>query len=294
MMRALPWVVVVMMACQPSGKPDAGLGLPPAATSIAPTSGTVNGGTEVTINGSNFVDGATVTFGTARAPQVVVQSRLRLTAVTPAVAAGRVSVTVTNPDGQSSSLSDAFTFTSTTTRTITTAVLMNPMLHADASGRTMVPVSVVGQVEVPGVTTGAGVGSGVVAQVGFAEMAMDPPLSADFTWVGASYLGDDGDRDQYAGEVTLPGVTTGSKTYLLAVRFSVDNGGTWTLGDRDGSANGLQRAQLASVQLTAPAIGWCKLGGETIESPPVVALVGSAVGPVIYGQVYKEGVTNTS
>jgi uncharacterized protein (DUF2345 family) len=77
---------------------------------VSPTSGTTAGGTTVTINGSNFVSGATVSFGSTAASTTFVSSA-QLRAVTPAAAAGAVSVKVQNPDGQSATLPNGYTYT---------------------------------------------------------------------------------------------------------------------------------------------------------------------------------------
>jgi hypothetical protein len=82
----------------------------PTVTGVSPSSGATTGGTAVTINGSNFVAGATVTFGTAAATNVVVASGTQITATTPSGAAGAVTVTVTNPGSQSGSLLNGFTY----------------------------------------------------------------------------------------------------------------------------------------------------------------------------------------
>ncbi len=84
----------------------------PAPTSISPTSGTTSGGTPVTISGTNFVSGATVTFGGTAATNVVVVSSTTITATTPAHAAGAVNVVVTNSNGQSGTLTNGYTYTS--------------------------------------------------------------------------------------------------------------------------------------------------------------------------------------
>jgi hypothetical protein len=83
----------------------------PTITSISPTSGPIAGGTSVTINGSNFVSGATVSFGGTASANVTFVSASQLRANTPPHGAGAVSVTVTNPDGQNASLPSAFTYT---------------------------------------------------------------------------------------------------------------------------------------------------------------------------------------
>src|SRR5437879_5719733 len=76
----------------------------PTVTSISPSSGTSNGGTSVTITGTNFLSGATVSFGGAAATNVSVVNSTTITATTPANAGGAVNVTVTNPDAQTGTL----------------------------------------------------------------------------------------------------------------------------------------------------------------------------------------------
>ncbi len=88
------------------------IGIPPAVTSIDPDSGTQLGGTSVTIAGSNFQSGLTVTFGDSTATDIVVVSSDNITATSPAYPAGTVDVIVTNPNGLSDILSSGFTFIS--------------------------------------------------------------------------------------------------------------------------------------------------------------------------------------
>jgi phosphatidylinositol-3-phosphatase len=74
---------------------------PPVIGSISPSSGSDTGGTSVTVSGAHFATGATVSFGSAPASSVTVNSATSITAVSPAHADGAVAITVTNPDGQS-------------------------------------------------------------------------------------------------------------------------------------------------------------------------------------------------
>ncbi len=87
---------------------------PPTVTSVSPNNGSTAGGTAVTITGTNFASGATVTFGGTAATNVVVVSGTMITATTPAHAAGAVTVTVT-VNGQSGSLASGFTYNGTGT-----------------------------------------------------------------------------------------------------------------------------------------------------------------------------------
>jgi hypothetical protein len=84
----------------------------PSVTSVAPPSGTTAGGTPVTITGTGFLAGATVTLGGAAATGVSVGSSTSITATTPAHTAGAVSVVVKNTDNQTGTLSGGYTYTS--------------------------------------------------------------------------------------------------------------------------------------------------------------------------------------
>jgi hypothetical protein len=85
----------------------------PSLTSIAPTSGPASGGIPLTLKGSYFVSGATVTIGGASAKVTFVSSsELRVT--TPALSVGTHTVAVRNPNGQSDVLVSAFTTFSST------------------------------------------------------------------------------------------------------------------------------------------------------------------------------------
>ncbi len=83
---------------------------PPTVTSVAPTSGTTLGGAAVTISGTNFIDGATVTFGGTAATGVTVNSSTSITATTPVHTAGAADVVVTNADTQIGTLAGGFTY----------------------------------------------------------------------------------------------------------------------------------------------------------------------------------------
>ena len=84
----------------------------PVVTSVTPNHGTSAGGTTVTIAGSNFKTGASVTFGGAAASDVTVLSTSQIICTTPAHFPETVDVIVTNPDAQSGTLLRGFTFES--------------------------------------------------------------------------------------------------------------------------------------------------------------------------------------
>lgn len=84
-----------------------------AITSIVPNSGSPGGGSTVTITGTDFTSGSSVSFGGVPASKVSFVSSTQLKATTPAHSSGAVSVAVTNPDGSSADLPNGFTYTST-------------------------------------------------------------------------------------------------------------------------------------------------------------------------------------
>jgi hypothetical protein len=83
---------------------------PVTVTSITPSRGTPHGGTPVTIAGTGFQAGATVTIGGVAATNVVVVSSTSITAKTGAHAPGAVNVTVTNTDTTTGTLTNGFTY----------------------------------------------------------------------------------------------------------------------------------------------------------------------------------------
>ncbi len=93
---------------------------PPTVSSVTPNTGSITGGTSVTVAGSGFVSGGTtVTFGGVAATGVNVTSTTSLTATSPAGSAnGTVAVVVTTSFGSSAiNNGDRFTYTSPVTVT---------------------------------------------------------------------------------------------------------------------------------------------------------------------------------
>src|SRR6185312_13814542 len=82
----------------------------PTVTSISPNNGSAAGGTALTITGTGFLSGATVTIGGTAATGVNVVSSTSITAIAPAHAAGATNVVVANSDGQSATLTSGYTY----------------------------------------------------------------------------------------------------------------------------------------------------------------------------------------
>ncbi len=81
----------------------------PTATGIDPDSGPIAGGTAVTITGTDFITGATVTIGGNPATDIEVINSTTITATTPAGSAGARDVVVTTSYGVGT-LTDGFTY----------------------------------------------------------------------------------------------------------------------------------------------------------------------------------------
>lgn len=83
---------------------------PPTLASIAPVTGSINGGTLVTLTGTGFVPGnTTVTFGGVTATNGINILTTSWSVLAPAHAAGTVDVVVTTPAG-SATLTNAYTY----------------------------------------------------------------------------------------------------------------------------------------------------------------------------------------
>src|SRR5215472_1185413 len=84
---------------------------PPTVKSVTPTAGPSGGGNTITINGTNFLSGASVSFGGVGSGSVTFVSAVQLKAVAPAHAVGTVDVTVTTPGGTSAvAAADHYTY----------------------------------------------------------------------------------------------------------------------------------------------------------------------------------------
>src|SRR2546430_1929129 len=86
------------------------LPLIPSISGIAPSSGSTEGNTRVYISGSNFQNGATVSFAGATASNIEFISPSLILATTPPSSAGPVNVAVANPGAQAGTLSNAYTY----------------------------------------------------------------------------------------------------------------------------------------------------------------------------------------
>jgi hypothetical protein len=92
----------------------------PVVSSVGPAWGPTQGGQAVTINGDNLFDATAVSFGGTAAVAFTVNDDGSITAITPALSAGTVDITVTTPYSTSSTSSaDQYTATSGAAPTVT-------------------------------------------------------------------------------------------------------------------------------------------------------------------------------
>jgi IPT/TIG domain-containing protein/lectin family protein/putative Ig domain-containing protein len=144
----------------------------PVISSMSPSSGPTSGGTAVTISGSNFQAGATVTFGGVEASSVTVFSSSQIRALTPGHIAGNVDVIV-QANGQSSSSSADFTYSA-----LTPAISSVSPNSGPTAGGTTVTISgsnflagalvLFGTVPAPGVAVASGGQIRVITPAGIA------------------------------------------------------------------------------------------------------------------------------
>jgi phosphatidylserine/phosphatidylglycerophosphate/cardiolipin synthase-like enzyme len=152
----------------------------PSGSTCGPATGPSTGGTPVTITGTNFAAGATVTFGFATASKVVVVSPTTITAVTPPYAntGGSATVTVTNTAGDSGSLSGPGAFVYTQNLPVVTPRINVVVPNTGStSGGTSITISGSNFVSGTTVTVG-GATATITSRLTVAIVATTPPGAA--------------------------------------------------------------------------------------------------------------------
>ena len=147
----------------------------PTVTSISPASGTASGGTPVTVTGTNFQSGATLSLGGTAATGVTVVSGTSLTATTAAHTAGLVNVTVTNTDSQSGTLTNGYTYSGTNPAPTVTSISPN---SGGTGGGTGVTISGTGFIAGASASLGTTAMTGVTVVNSTTITAVTPPHAA--------------------------------------------------------------------------------------------------------------------
>src|ERR1019366_5864885 len=107
----------------------------PTVTAVSPSGGSTSGGASVTVTGTGFVNGASVTFDGIIDTSLIWVSATSLTVVTPAHAAGIVNVVVTNAGTQVGTGTALYTYAPAPTVTGFTPT------HGPASGGTLITIT---------------------------------------------------------------------------------------------------------------------------------------------------------
>jgi len=107
----------------------------PSITTVSPNHGTVNGGTQVTITGTNFVAGATVLIGGVACTVTLIDPPTRIVCTTTAHIVGAVDVKVTNPDNQNNTKSNGYTYNPVGTPETTSHTLRKTVYFTSASAK---------------------------------------------------------------------------------------------------------------------------------------------------------------
>jgi hypothetical protein len=225
----------------------------PSVSSLGPNTGSTAGGSAVTITGTNFVSGATVTFAGTAASNVVVQSSTSITATTPAGTAGAVTVTVNNPGGKSGSLASAFTYIPSPT-----VSGVSPSSGVVAGG-TAVTITGTNFTTGATVTFGSTVATSVVVVSSTSITAITPSDTAGAVTVTVTLNGQSGSLTNgftYIGQPTVTSVSPNSGSTLgqTAVTITGTNfalGATVTFGST--AATSIVVASSTSITAITPA-----------------------------------------
>ena len=185
----------------------------PRVTSISPSTGVLSGGTTLTINGSGFAPGATVSIGGQPAPTVSAVSPTQIIVTTPPGPSGNSVVLVTNPGGAISGLASGFAYSANpqvqapviTTGGLASISGVTPSTGPSSGGTA---ISIYGSGFAPGASVSIG-GITVVATVVSSTQitAATPPVSG-------------------VGNVSVAVTNPGATSVALASAFTYVAGGT--------------------------------------------------------------------
>ncbi|MBL7664725.1 MAG: IPT/TIG domain-containing protein [Bacteriovoracaceae bacterium] len=175
----------------------------PTVTSVAPNAGALAGGTAVTITGTGFIAGATVSFAGAACTGITVVGPTTITCTTGAHAAGLINVNVTNVDTQAGTGVGVYTYQAAPT---VTSVAPNGGLLAGGTAVTI---------------TGTGFLAGATVDFGGSACAgITVVSSTQITCTTAAHA---------AGAVTVTVTNTDTQTGNLATAYTYRNAPTVTL-----------------------------------------------------------------
>jgi hypothetical protein len=223
----------------------------PSIQLVSPSKGPIEGGTEVTLTGEQFLDAPAVTFGDAAATKVTFVSATEVHAWTPAHAKGAVTVTLKNPDTGTATYPGGFEYLEEVVPPLPDwARLDEPLAVTIDAGDTT--EALFAEVYEAGLTEGGAEPSGLLAQVGYGPSGSDPTAGTGWQWTDATWAhggGTYGNNSIYTAQLTV--ATAGS--YAFTFRFSIDAGTSWLHADTDGSGgtDAFSAAKLGTLTVNA-------------------------------------------
>jgi len=113
----------------------------PTVTGVLPSSGPAGGGTSLTVTGTGFLSGASVSVGGVACTSVTVASSTSITCTTGAGSAGAQDVVVTNTDTQAGTGAGVFTYVLPPTTTMTPTTLPASQVSGEETPTTLVGAS---------------------------------------------------------------------------------------------------------------------------------------------------------
>lgn len=234
----------------------------PKIISVEPDKGVTDGGTEVTINGRDFVNGAKVFIG-IECKSVTFINSTKLICKTSPHKKGVVDVIVKNPDGQLDTLLGGFTYYEANPKidwcNLQWPFEMTVVVNNESD-------AVYSQVYEEGVTDNIGQGGGIKAQLGYGDQDDDVEL---WKWEDAIFNVDVGNNDEYMARIRPEKIGN----YLYAFRYSMDEGKSWVYCDIDGSDNGFTKEQTGVLKVI-----------EAAQNPPKIYSVNPTKGSTYGGE----------
>jgi hypothetical protein len=271
--------------------------LAPTLTSNTPNTGNTNGGTVITLTGTNLTNASSVSFGGIPSSSVTVINETTVTCVAPAHAAGMVDVVITTPGG-TATLASAYTYAAT----VPTLSMVSPATGPVAGGTTMT-LTGSNLTGLTGVTIGGASASSISVLSATSATCITPPhvsgmvdvvinttggsaaLPGAFTYLNAPAMG---------AITPVHGPTAGGTTVTitgtnLTGTTSVTFGGTAATSVTVVSATTVtctapaHAAGVVDVVLTAPGGTVSAVGAYTYTVAPTIASLSPTSGPIAGG-----------
>ena len=252
----------------------------PKVTSISPSTGVLGGGTTLTIAGTGFAPGATVTIGGQPAATVSAVSPTQIVVSTPPGPAGAAVVLVTNPGGAISGLASGFAYSSNpepqapppTTSSTGTALTITGVTPTTGPSGGGTPITIFGSGFVSGASVSVGGVSVAATVLSSSQIAVSTPPVSGTGNVAVSVANPGADAFTLPGAFTyVEGASSSGGTPPATVNPLPAEGGLFVFA---GGSN--EQLLAASGCDAASAVFWTTDAGGTwvgyIPSVPVAVV----------------------